>query len=275
MTDDEPHRSQRPRVTFSLSSPILVGWVLMLVGVAVGVGVAIAVSGPFKTGNVAAAVVLLLLGLGLAAAPRTVEVGVDGVAFRVAYGARRFVPFARVAEIARSGRRGVRLRYSDGKEELLQTGPELASVDGDDGARDGLFHALQEAWTAWATSESSNHAAARISRQGRTAGEWSLHLQELAAKEPNYRVAHLHENDLWAVLEDGSQAEDARAAAALLLRNADAEACARIRVAADAAVSPRLRVALEAAASETAPEAEELLAPFDETDAVRAKRRGS
>ena len=79
-----------------------------------------------------------------------------------------------------------------------------------------------------------------------------------------YRDAPLAEEALWRVVEDPRTAEDARAAAAVLLRDGRAgeEASSRLRVAAEEA-SPRLRVALLAAADPAAA-ADAVLEPFAE-----------
>lgn len=73
--------------------------------------------------------------------------------------------------------------------------------------------------------------------------------------------------DLWRVVEDTTAPEDARAGAAIALRN-EAGAHPRLRVAAEAVASPRLRVALERAAD---PEAEE--AALDEALEAFARER--
>jgi hypothetical protein len=82
----------------------------------------------------------------------------------------------------------------------------------------------------------------------------------------------LREEDLWRVVEDPRASEDARAAAALLLRKSlDAPGKARVRVAAEATASPKLRVALEASISDDDAAA---LAALDEVE-VKARRAGA
>ena len=74
------------------------------------------------------------------------------------------------------------------------------------------------------------------------------------------------------VLGDARASEDARAAAALLLRKGlDAPGKARVRVAAEATASPKLRVALEASISE---DDEAALAALDHVE-VKALRAGA
>jgi len=83
----------------------------------------------------------------------------------------------------------------------------------------------------------------------------------------------VREEDLWEIVESSSAPEDARAAAALLLRGAedDAPARVRLRVASEAIVSKKLRIAIEAAAGSDDAAAEEALQ--DVTDDVAAEPR--
>jgi hypothetical protein len=85
-------------------------------------------------------------------------------------------------------------------------------------------------------------------------GEWLEYLKKLRAGEGGYRAAAVRDDDLWRVVEDPGAPEEARAAAAVLLRQTDG-AKPRLRIAADAVASPRLRVALEAEEEEQAEEA--------------------
>ena len=87
---------------------------------------------------------------------------------------------------------------------------------------------------------------------------WLSELKKLREGEGGYRNVALREEDLWRVVEDPGAPEEARAAAAVLVRNADG-AKPRLRIAADAVASPRLRVALEA---EEETEAEEALKAY-------------
>jgi hypothetical protein len=90
---------------------------------------------------------------------------------------------------------------------------------------------------------------------------WLADIASLRSGAPQYRESAMRDEDLWEIVESSSAPEDARAAAALLLRGdeEDAPARARLRIAADAIVSPKLRVAIEAAASSDVAAAEDAL----------------
>jgi len=84
----------------------------------------------------------------------------------------------------------------------------------------------------------------------------------------SYRDPAARGDDLWRVVEDTSAPEDARAGAAVALRNEDG-AHPRLRIAAEAVASPKLRVALEKASDPAADDEalDEALEAFDRREA--------
>jgi hypothetical protein len=111
---------------------------------------------------------------------------------------------------------------------------------------------IEGARAAFRSRTGTTTLTAMLERGGRTADEWLAHLRDVASRRGAYRESSLRDGDLVELAADPAAPEDARAAAALLLRSGatdDGEAAReRIRVAASATASPRLRVALEAAA---------------------------
>lgn len=217
-------------------------------------------------------VLVVLAVCGLFALPRTIEVGADGILLRSVSGKRRFIPIAILEHVSPTGRRGVRLRYYNGAEEILDTGSR-ADV-GSEGLelREQLYAELLDAMAAWSASDSSTNTAARVARGTRSMQQWAELLRTMREGGGDYRSSEMRDEDLWLVLESGAHPEDSRAAAAVILRERGDVARARIRVAAEASASPRLRVAFEAASDPRAREDEEILAALEEAPASKRKK---
>lgn len=211
-----------------------------------------------------AAMVAWLVSLNL---NQIVEVGVDGVLVRWA-GRRRFIPFEDIGsgKVTEPGCFELELRNGktwrvwaserNGHREAVMQIAALASR-------------FYEARRAYLDGARAVDLATYVARGEREIAEWRAELTRLHDPETRggYRVPGARGEDLWRVVEDTTAPEDARAGAAIALRN-EAGAHPRLRVAAEAVASPRLRVALERAAD---PEAEE--AALDEALEAFARER--
>ena len=215
---------------------------------------------------------ILLVLTGFLLAPTTIEVGADGILVRPSLERkRRFIPIASLEHCAPTGRRGVRLRYYNGVEEILETG--RGDIDPDaDRAREELYAEISDAMDAWRSNGSSVNAAARVARGTRTTAEWAELLRGIRGGDGDYRSGDLRDEDLWLVLESGAHPEESRAAAAVILRERGDDAKNRIRIAAEASVSPRLRVALTSAADLPEVDDEAVLAAMDDAPASAKKK---
>lgn len=239
-------------------------WFVMGVVVALFVTVAVLFVGMRHVGWFAAASGLLIVArVYFAMASTTIEVGVDGILLRPPWGQRpRFIAIASLEHCAPT-KRGVRLRYYNGVEEILVTGEAGGGLGGVDHVREALYAEILDAMDAWTSNDSSVNASTRVARGERSAAEWALALRSLRAGS-DYRSTDMRDEDLWLVLESAAHPEESRAAAAVVLRAGGDEAKKRIRIAAESSASPRLRVALEAASDSEARPDEEILASMDE-----------
>jgi len=140
-------------------------------------------------------------------------------------------------------------------------------------SRDALLVHFRAALRAARATQPMGSLTRRIARGGRPREAWLADIASLRNGAPQYRESAVREEDLWEIVESSSAPEDARAAAALLLRGAedDAPARVRLRVASEAIVSKKLRIAIEAAAGSDDAAAEEALQ--DVTDDVAAEPR--
>jgi hypothetical protein len=120
--------------------------------------------------------------------------------------------------------------------------------------RDALAQRIREAMEAHRARIGPRKLALQLARGERDKGEWITGLKKLQEGEGGYRAAAVREEDLWRIVEDPGAPEEARAAAAILLRSNEG-ARPRLRIAAEAVASPRLRVALEAEDEEAVDEA--------------------
>lgn len=269
--------SQRPtqtslgrRATFRVGSKLPARALALSGGVLMGIVFAMFAAGGM--GLTAAGVFVLgaLLLIGLSMLPSTIEVGADGILLLQRWSKRRFIPIAIVEHVSPTGPRGIRLRYYNGAEEVIETGP-ADMLDGVDHVREQIYAEILDAMAAWNANDSSANAAARVARGNRTTREWAELLKGMRGGGGDYRSSEMRDEDLWLVLESAAHPEESRAAAAVILRERGDVARARIRVAAQASASPRLRVALEVASDAKPHEDEEILAALDEQPA-KSKR---
>ncbi len=178
----------------------------------------------------------------------TVEIGVDGVLIS---GPRRkqWIPFADVRSIE-AHERSARFALAKGHVDVVLTTNSrigyLAKAEAV--ALDAFIIRAREALAAHRATVGPRELAATLRRADRDKDEWIDALRRLRDGEAAYRAAAIRDEELWRVVEDPGAPEDARAAAAFVLRrpdHRDGSATARLRVAAQAVAAPRLRVALE------------------------------
>jgi len=211
--------------------------------------------------------------------PSKIEVGVDGILQRWLW-SRTFIPISQIATVTRGNDRTIHVHLRDGREELIYTsarrrggfGASLATQH-----RDAILARINETLVSYRARGPAPDVSSMVAKGTRSRGDWLAALDKLRERQGGYRDAVVRDEDLWRLIEDPSAPEDARGAAALLLRGSlDDAGRARVRVASDATASPKLRVALDAAAGagedETLRAALEELAGEDE-DAGRANRR--
>lgn len=175
------------------------------------------------------------------------EIGVDGVL--ITSGRKKtWVPFADVHSIEKhdgtvrfrlSDRRCVDVRLFD--RSITVVTKAMVNV------RDAFLVRAREALAAHRASSGPRELAATLARADRDKDEWLTTLRQLRDGEAGYRSSPMRDEDLWRVVEDPGAPEDARAAAAFILRRPGEETAPaeRLRVAAQAVAAPRLRIALE------------------------------
>jgi hypothetical protein len=205
--------------------------------------------------------------------PAKVTVGVDGVLVKWLW-QNRFIPMSEIVTIHAEGPTRIRLELAGGRVEIISTASAKQRSRGGvfTERRDMILARIREAWQTHRARGPGADVAALVARGTRSLEEWKKALATLESADAGYRQAALREEDLWRVVEDPRASEDARAAAALLLRKSlDAPGKARVRVAAEATASPKLRVALEASISDDDAAA---LAALDEVE-VKARRAGA
>jgi hypothetical protein len=242
---------QQHRTLFVASSPLtrFVGGFFPL-GLATLLG-AIAVALPFG-GTPFVRMVLgsaaFIAGFAYSMGPRRIEVGTEGmlVSWR---GREQYIRFDDITAVERSGS-NVHVKVGKGRLVNIAFGPHEERV------AEAFEYRLRT--SSKSASGEPSPAAARLLRGARSLAEWRASLARTS--EVSYRDAGVSSDDLWQIVHDPSASEEARAAAAVLLRNRP-DAPPRLRIAAESAASPRLRVALEAAADPEAKE-EEILDRF-------------
>lgn len=186
----------------------------------------------------------------LALIPAKVVVGVDGVLLKW-LSRKRFIPMSDIVSVQPEGETRISVELTGGRRETIATAPPKRRGGVYTERRDVIVARIREAWQAHRSRGPGVDVATLVARGSRTLEEWKSALAGLAQGDAGYRQAAVREEDLWRVVEDPRASEDARAAAALVLRGGlDAPGKARVRVAAEATASPRLRVALEAATGE-------------------------
>jgi hypothetical protein len=205
---------------------------------------------------------LMLLPLMLAGmVPSKITVGVDGIHTRWLW-MKKFIPMSDVRDVVASGDARIVIRFAGGREEVLYTSP----VSKNDVRtykvqhRDAVLARIREALATFRSQGPIADVTGLVGRGTRTRDEWLDALRKLRGgkMDGSYREAAVRSEDLFRVIEDPSAPEDARAGAALVLRDTlDDDGRARIRVAADATASPKLRVALDAAVTTTEGDAEQ------------------
>lgn len=182
--------------------------------------------------------------------PSRIEVGVDGILVSWLW-QRRFIPMARVASMTPLNEHQVSIQLTDGTSETISTSTSRSRR----GAyakqhRDAVLARMLEAWAAFKNRSPVADVSALVARGSRTRSAWLDALRKLRGADGGYRAAVVRDEDLWRLIEDPTAPEDARAGAALVLREGlDDEGKSRVRVVAESTASPKLRVALDAAAS--------------------------
>lgn len=180
----------------------------------------------------------------------TVHVGADGLLLSHRLG-ERFLPWAEVESIDPYPR-GVVVKTRAEALHIPITSHFRLYHDHEREAQGALITRARDALAAHRRGDPVD-TAARLSRRGRPLGEW---IRGLLDRDGDFRSAPVPEDRLWQVVESSTATPTARAgAAAVLMRGAEEQGRARLRIAADACASPRLRVVLDKAAS-GAPEEE-------------------
>jgi hypothetical protein len=234
-----PAAATYPRylVSLALTTGFVVGLHVLLRTLGIGLGAFATMGG----------ILPFILAAGL---PSTIVIGVDGILLRWLW-ARRFIPMSEITGVTPAGERSIRIQLASGKVEMLHTSNSRRnSILSLAPHRDAVLARLLEAWSSHRERGPTADVAALVARGTRNPVEWRRALEQLASADPGYREPALRDEDLWRVVEDPRAREDARAAAAVLLRSRlDDGGRARVRIAAEASASPRLRVALDAAAA--------------------------
>jgi hypothetical protein len=184
--------------------------------------------------------------------PSKISVGIDGVHLRW-WWQKKLIPMSTIRGIERADAREIRLRLADGSEHTIYTSMRSKNGTSTHAKQhcDAVIARLLEAKAAFDMRTSGADVSALLGKGTRTRDEWREALDKLRSAEGGYRQAVVRDDDLWRVVEDPSAPDDARGAAAVLLRRSlDDEGRARVRVAAEATASPKLRIALDAAAGE-------------------------
>jgi hypothetical protein len=194
----------------------------------------------------------------------SVDIGVDGV---LVSGPRRreWIAFEGVRSVeAHQGSARFVLGDRHVDVAITRAGPNGLLAKQDAFALDAFLLRAREALAAHRATVGPRALAAMLSRADRDKAAWVDGLRRLRDGEAAYRSAAIQDEELWRVVEDPGAPEDARAAAAFVLRRQDdPSATARLRVAQQAVAAPRLRVALES-------DDEDALAPFCEERRSRA-----
>lgn len=209
----------------------------------------------------------------LALLPEKVTVGVDGVLVKWLW-QKKFFPMRDIVTIHAEGPTRIRLELTGGRVETISTASSKQRNRGGvyTERRDMILARIREAWQTHRAQGPGADVATLVARGTRSLEEWKKALAGLESGDAGYRQAALREEDLWRVVEDPRASEDARAAAALLLRKGlDERGKARVRVAAEATASPKLRVALEA---QVAGDDDAALSALDEVE-VKPLRAGA
>lgn len=185
------------------------------------------------------------------------EVGTDGITIDW-LGRKHFIRHQDIKWLEPIRKEMVRIHLQDGRTIPIAFATPVRQ------SRDELIRLADKARGALRTKEEAPFRT-QLARNGRALEAWTSDLERLASEELNYRTsAPPQVEELWRVVENPNEPEDARAAAALLLKDRDRP---RLRLAAEAVASPKLRVALEAVAeSEADPTPEEaarVLRTFD------------
>lgn len=179
------------------------------------------------------AMALLVLPRVMMSAPGRFEVGADGVVLRW-WGTKRYLPYGVIERVERAGAY-VRIVRRGASDILVNPVADAAGLD-------GLVARIEGARRARGQLGARVELESRLARGGRTVAAWREDLSRIEEHD-GYRDAALSRQDLWRIVEDASAPEDARVAAAIVLRRIDD--APRLRVAADTVASPKLRVALE------------------------------
>lgn len=183
---------------------------------------------------------------------RDVDVGADGLT--LSWWTKRFIRWDEIRSVETPSPDTMRVILASGEKIALRTPTAgYAFKEQRSLARDALHQRIQEAVSAHRARIGPRELAAQLMPRANH-DTWLGDLKKLRDGEGGYRAAAVREEDLWRVVEDPGAPEEARAAAAVLLRGTDG-AKPRLRIAADAVASPRLRVALEAEEEEQAEEA--------------------
>lgn len=188
---------------------------------------------------------MLLPWLGVAMWPSRILVGTDGFELRWLFW-RRFVSITDIVAVEPEADRGILLRLRDGKTRVWYTSMRQRGTPPDRiEYRDAVLQRMREALGVAERRAGASRIALQLGRAGRPFEAWLGALQQLR-RGTDYRTAALSRDELWRVLEDPAAADDARAAAAFLLRaGSSADEIRRLRDAAHATVSAPLRVALD------------------------------
>jgi hypothetical protein len=177
-----------------------------------------------------------------------VEIGVDGVLASQLH-KKQWIPFADVRSIeAHEG--SARFVLADRHVDVAITGHSKIKHVAKQQAvlLNAVLLRAREALEAHRATVGPRALAETLRRADRKKDEWLDALRKLRDGDAAYRTSAVRNDDLWRVVEDPGAPEDARAAAAFVLRrpgDRDAEATTRLRVALEPVASPRLRVALE------------------------------
>jgi hypothetical protein len=248
------HDAAAKKATFPTMSPVFATR-------ARGVAALLAFVAPMFLGGLAIArigaiamvlTMILFVPLVFAVRRREVDVGADGLT--LSWWTKRFIRWDEVRAVDTPTPDTVRVTLASGEKIPLRTAtPGYGNKEQRSFARDALHKRIQDAALAHRARIGPRELAAQL-MPGADHDAWLGDLKKLREGEGGYRAAAVREEDLWRVVEDPGAPEEARAAAAVLLRGTDG-AKPRLRVAADAVASPRLRVALEAEEEEQAEEA--------------------
>ncbi|MCL2778481.1 MAG: hypothetical protein FWD73_10795 [Polyangiaceae bacterium] len=178
---------------------------------------------------------LLILGI----LPTWIEVGVDGIMIRWLW-RRLFVPIAQIDDVSTEDHRIVLLHLTSGCTEKIHASWRTSVA---------LVARINDILLSRRSLDTREDLLAMVNRGMQTSEQWLAALTKLRDTHEGYRDVAIRDEDLWPLVENPAAPEDARAAAAMVLRRSlDDSGKARLRIAAEATLSPKLRVALDAAA---------------------------